>query len=90
MDEDNNIVKFGQVQGGKMTAVDEDHVPTSPYVIVDNKGREFYHEGFLLFTSQHVAIMQEQTPGNPIPVFMMPLGNLDFAEIVEDDDDLDN
>lgn len=88
MDEDNNIVKFGHIQGGKTTIIDDDRVPTSPYIIVDIKGREFFHEGFLLFTSQHVAVMQEQTPGNPIPVFLMPLVNLDFAEIMEDDDDL--
>jgi hypothetical protein len=81
MDND-NIVKFGTVEGGKPA---EDDIPMNDYVIVDNQGREFYHTGFLLFTGQHVAIMQERG-GHTVPVFMMPLSNLGVVEVLDDEE----
>lgn len=79
---DDNIIKFGSVQGGK---TDEDAIPFNQYVIVDINGDEYYHEGFLLFTSQHVAIMQDRD-GSTVPVFMMPLTYLKVCEIVDDEE----
>ena len=85
MDND-NIVPFGQVKGGKP---DEAEIPMNEYIIVDLQGRDFYHVGFLLFTSQHVAIMQERG-GHTVPVFMAPLSNISFVEVIDDEEVLDD
>lgn len=82
--DDDNIVKFGQIQGGKTEDL-EPEVPSNQYVIIDVDREEYYHEGFLLFTSQHVAIMQERK-GNTVPVFMMPLNMLRVVEIVDEEE----
>lgn len=80
---DDNILPFGQVKGGK---ADEDDIPVNDYVVCDINGREFYHSGFLLFTSQHVAIMQDRG-GHTVPAFMIPLSMVAFTEVMDDEDD---
>lgn len=82
--EDNNIVQL--IKGGKE---DEQTLPFYEYVIVDRTGREFYHDGFLLFTSQHVAIMQDRGQ-HTVPVFLLPLSELSFLEIIDDDEIVDD
>jgi hypothetical protein len=56
------------------------------YVIIDRQGNEHYHSGFLLFTSQHIAVMRE-TPKGALPVFVIPLDQVYLAELIEDDEE---
>jgi hypothetical protein len=60
-------------------------IPVSDYCITDTNGEEFYASGFLLFTSHHVAVMRD-TGAGALPVFVMPLGLVHVAEIMEDDE----
>jgi len=78
--DDTNIVNLSQIKGGK----NEKDLPHNPYVITDTSGFEHYHSGFLLFTSQHIAIMQDRGD-HTLPVFMMPLSELSYVELVEDE-----
>lgn len=55
-----------------------------PYVIIDVDGREFYGEGFLIFTSQHVAIM-EPRGDQAVPAIVVPLARVVVAELDDDD-----
>lgn len=82
MDDDDNIVNFNQVQGGK--AADADGIPENDYVIVDVEGNEFYATGFMIFTPHHLAIMADTGKG-AIPVLVMPLARVKFAEIYDED-----
>ncbi len=63
-------------------------VPQSEYVIIDRKGNEHFADGFALFTSQHVAIMRDNGMGGAIPVFIMPLDQVLYCELIEDDDEV--
>jgi len=83
---DDNVFQLGQIKGGKPEA---DQLPNNEYLIVDKNQDEHYHKGFLLFTSQHVAIMQDRND-HTIPVFMMPLAELAFLEVVDDEEIIDN
>lgn len=91
-DENNNIVKFGTVQGGKAQTEDES-IPVNEYVIVtrtdDGGTEEHYAEGFLLFTSQHIAVMRD-TGAGALPVLVVPLTQVLLAQLVEDDEILDD
>lgn len=84
MSDDNKVVPFGSVQGGKST--EEDTLPANEYLIVDINGEEFYNIGFLLFTTQHVAVMEDRGK-HTVPVFLMPLDRLAFVQLVSDDED---
>lgn len=80
-----NISHFGVVQGGKAADSEEDSIPSLPYVLEDIDNNQFFGEGFLIFTSQHVAIMKETTKG-AVPAMVVPLNRLKVAELVEDDE----
>jgi hypothetical protein len=82
MDDDKNNI-FSLVNGGKSLDTDDQELPNYSYVIVDREGEEFYASGFMIFTSQHVAIMRDTGKG-AIPVIVMPLERLHIAELVED------
>lgn len=87
--EDKNVFRI--LDGGKersVTAItpDEDVIPQNPYVITDIDNDEYVAEGFLLFTSQHMAVMRDNGKG-ALPVLVIPLGRVKSAELVEDDDD---
>jgi hypothetical protein len=75
-----NIVSL--VPGSK-----EQSIPESPYVIVDNEDIEHYGNGFLIFTSHHIAIMKELPGLGALPIALVPIGNVKYAERLEDDED---
>lgn len=83
MDND-NIVSFGTVKGGKDTS-DENRIPTNDYVVVDMDDQEYVVNGFLIFTSQHLAIMRNSGDG-AIPVLVLPLNRVKLAVLDEEDD----
>lgn len=83
--ENGNIFKI--LQGGKSpTSTDPDisGIPQNAYVITDINNCEHFAEGFLLFTSQHIAIMRD-TGAGALPVLVMPLDKVFSAELLEDD-----
>jgi len=84
MDNDNNNI-FKVMPGGK-AANQSDQFPTDTYAIVCKNGRELLADGFLIFTSQHVTVMRDKGKG-AIPVLLVPLIDIEFAEIVDDDED---
>jgi hypothetical protein len=71
---------------GGQTQTDGDEYVTNDYVITDIHNVEFFATGFLIFTSQHVAIMRESDKG-ALPIFLMPLDKVHSVELIEDDDD---
>lgn len=89
--EDKNVFRI--LDGGKernVTAIvpDSDSIPQNPYVITDVDGEEYYADGFLLFTSQHMAVMRDNAAG-ALPILVVPLHRVKSAELVEDDEELD-
>ena len=87
MDDDNNIVQFGSIVGGKE---DKKDFPAHPYVLTDVDGEEYYYDGFLIFTTHHVAVMVEGDDGEPVAGIMMPLHRLKSAEIADVEDETIN
>lgn len=86
--ETNNIFRI--VPGGATEDPSDDNLPVNSYVITTATGREYFGEGFLVFTSQHVAVMKE-TPKGAIPALVIPLTNVESAELIEDEElDEDN
>lgn len=86
MDNDNedNVVKFGSIQGGK--AKDDKEFPSNPYVILDVDDEEHYYDGYMIFTTHHVCIMQEGDDGTPVTAFMIPMHRVkDVSLAVEDE-----
>lgn len=79
MNDDNNIVPFGQIQGGK-PAEDPDAIPDNPYYFQDIEGNEFFAEGYLIFTSHHVAVM-ENTDNGPVVGLLLPLSRVKVCEL---------
>lgn len=59
-------------------------IPQNAYVIVDINGDDHFAEGFLLFTSQHIAIMRD-TGSGALPILVMPLDKVFSAELLEDE-----
>ena len=84
MNDDNNIFRLVSEQA---PAAEDTTVPVYDYFIVDTDGNEHFASGFLLFTSQHIAIMRDTDKG-ALPVFVIPLGNVKFAELAEDDEEI--
>ena len=88
MNDDEKPTKIFQVlEGGKgySPAKEVDTIPQHVYLVTDVRGDERYAEGFLIFTSQHVAIMQDRGQG-AIPVLLLPLDQVQTVELVEDED----
>ncbi len=77
MDND-NIIPFGQVVGGKDD--DDDSIPVNNYEIMDIDGGLHQAEGFLIFTPQHVAIMRPLDEG-ALPLVILPLNFVKFARL---------
>lgn len=85
MDEENKNV-FSLVHGGATgPQEDEDTLPVNTYRIVDVDNDEYIDEGFLIFTQTHVAIMRETEKG-ALPILLVPLDRVRYAEIVDDED----
>lgn len=81
MNDDNNIIQFGSISGGKTKG---GAFPTNPYVIYDIDDKDYYAEGYLIFTSHHVCIMEEHDDG-PVAGLMVPLSRVRLVTIVDDD-----
>lgn len=62
----------------------ETTIPMNKYKITDINSEQKTAVGFLVFTSQHVAIMKDTGDG-AIPVLVYPLERVAFAEAVDDD-----
>lgn len=81
---------FQILAGGKANddtpAATESATKLNEYRIIDVGGNEHYADGFLIFTSQHVAVMQDGPDGAALPVLVMPLTEVRRAELVEDDE----
>ena len=89
-DENNNIINFSVVNGGKQEQVAPDNeIPCNTYSVMDRDGIEHFADGFLVFTSQHIAIMKDDGKGS-LPVLVIPLDHVAFAEIVPDEDYLED
>jgi hypothetical protein len=87
-DTNDNKNVFQILAGGKtedVTLAVEPGTPVNEYVIIDKDGQEHFAEGFLIFTSQHVAIMRD-APDGALPVLVMPLSDVKRAELVEDEE----
>lgn len=78
---------FNLVPGTK--GEDDSKLPVNRYYITNIDGQEYPAEGFLIFTSQHVAVMRDFGDG-AIPVLVMPLSQLKVTELVEDDNEDDD
>lgn len=79
---------FSILDGGKSNEelpVVSDGIPQNTYVIIDSEWNEHFASGFLLFTSQHVAVMKDTEQG-ALPVFLMPLAFVHHVELIEDGD----
>ena len=76
---DDNVMQFGVFDGGKN---DKDVFPSHPYSIEDIEGNIYSAEGYLIFTSQHVCVMENVEDG-AIPAIMIPLHRLKVVELVE-------
>lgn len=85
MNDDNNVYRFGAIQGGKPEAT-ESEFPSYPYSIRDVEDEEHYAEGYLIFTSHHVCIM-EDTPKGPVTAFMIPIHRVKDVALVIDEED---
>lgn len=81
---DDNIIKFGSIPGGKQEVPATDKFPNHPYVIEDIDGQEHFAEGYLIFTSHHVCIMEEGDNG-PVTALMIPLFRVKLVSILEDE-----
>lgn len=66
----------------------ENEIPQNDYIVVDFDDNQHFATGFLLFTSQHVAVMQGQEAGNAIPALVLPLSHVKFASLYNPADDV--
>lgn len=62
----------------------EPKLPNNDYLVVDINNEEFDVNGFLVFTTHHIAVMKE-VDGNSIPSFVLPLHRLDHVELIDDE-----
>lgn len=86
MSDNDNIVPFGAIKGGKGDGPDEtvdDGIPINDYIITDIDNQEFAATGFLIFTSHHLAIMRDNGKG-AIPIMVFPIDRVKVAELYED------
>lgn len=81
---DDNVFEF--VKGGKDAAADK--LPENSYVITTMDNEEFYGTGFVIFTTHHVAVMQEIGEKGAVPVLVIPLVNVKACEMVDPNLDL--
>lgn len=82
--DDDNVFQFGSIKGGKAEK-EEKEFPANPYVVVDTDDNEFEYDGYLIFTTHHICIMQEGDENGPVTALMMPLNRLKFVCIDQDE-----
>jgi hypothetical protein len=70
------------IQGGKKDE-DDDTLPLNEYTIIDIDGDHWPAEGFLVFTSQHVAVMRDTGKG-AIPAMCIPLDRVKVAGLTSE------
>lgn len=88
-DDDNNVFRFGAVQGGKAAKEEEEkRIPENDYVVVDIDDQEWFASGFLIFTPHHLAIMRDTGEG-AVPVLVLPILRVKASELVEPEFDED-
>lgn len=79
---DDNIIQFGSIQGDKKA---DKEFPSNPYLIVDIDDNEFYYDGYLIFTTHHVCIMEEGDDDNgPVTGFMIPMHRVKLVSLDPD------
>lgn len=78
---DDNIISFGTIKGDKA----DKEFPSRTYVIVDVDDIEYEYEGYLIFTTHHVCIMEEDGDNNPITGFMMPMHRVKLVSLADDE-----
>lgn len=83
VDPKDNIIRI--VTSNEDTAGTESTIPQSDYRLNFVNGEFAQAYGFLVFTSQHVAIMRDDGTG-AIPILVAPLGTVQYANIVEEQD----
>ena len=83
---DDNIIKFGAIDGGK--EADEDF-PSHPYIIIDIDDNEYEYDGYLIFTSHHVCIMEDGGARGPVAGLMLPLHRVKVAAMADEMEDID-
>lgn len=83
-DDNDNVFRFGTVTGGKGTseAAADDGIPTNKYVITDIDHEEYFAEGFLIFTSHHLAVMRDFGKG-AVPILVLPINRVAASEICD-------
>lgn len=86
---DNNVFKFGAINGDKED--DKDTIPQNDYVVIDVDDIEYDINGFLIFTPHHLAIMSDEGDG-AIPALVLPINRVKTAVLAKliPDDDTDN
>lgn len=86
--DENNVIRIVRAENpaNDVPQVDEG-IPTNTYRIVNIQNEEQIATGFLLFTSQHVAVMRDDGKG-AIPVLVLPLNMCKFAELMPDQPEL--
>lgn len=78
-DNDNNIVQFGSIKGGKETTTE---VPQHLYEVKDFDDEIHQAHGFIIFTPQHVAVMRDTGDG-ALPLLIFPLEHVKYAKLVD-------
>ena len=86
MSDNDNIIPFGAIKGGKDETPDES-IPQNDYVIQTMNGRTYAENGFLIFTPHHAAIMRDVEGKGAIPVLVVPLSNVEAAFVDDEDED---
>jgi hypothetical protein len=90
-DTEDNVVSFGKTREERAAANgnedDPNTFPVDSYVVVDVDGFEWYAEGFLVFTPDHVAIMK---PGvkMAVPALVIPISRVKAALLDDEDHDV--
>ncbi len=82
MSNDDNVIPFGSIPGGKE---DEEEFPSYPYIVIDVDDNEYDYEGYLIFTSHHVCIMEDGGSRGPVAGLMLPLNRVKVVVMAEDE-----
>lgn len=86
-DNDDNVIKFGSHVGGNKTPDAKEEFPAYPYVIVDIDDNEYFYDGYLIFTTHHVCIMEDGGEKGPVTGFMMPMHRVKLVSLVDEEID---
>lgn len=82
-DTDDNIIRIVSSKEDPRATTAEPTIPQFQYRLNYQNGEYSQAHGFLVFTSQHVAVMRDDGTG-AIPILVAPLENVVYASIVEE------